>query len=143
LYFCSNRTGRFEVWKMPASGGDPTQVSKDGGFAAVESTDGRILYYSQTRNLGPVLRMPVAGGEPELIIPELRGLFFAVSQRGIYFQTSRDISFWDASSGQIRQVFVPLKSLGIGLAVSPDERSLLFTQVDMDDADLYMIDGLR
>src|ERR1051326_6780017 len=59
IYFCSNRTGRYEVWKMPATGGAPTQVTYSGGFSAVESLDGKCLYYSQTRNYGPVWRMPL------------------------------------------------------------------------------------
>jgi Tol biopolymer transport system component len=33
--------------------------------------------------------------------------------------------------------------MSIGLAVSPDGQSLLFTQVEAGGAELYMIDGLR
>src|ERR1700730_15310243 len=101
LYFCSDRTGRFEVWKMPAWGGKATQGTFNGGFAAVESPDAKYLYYSQTRNFGPVMHMPPGGGTSEHVIPDIRGLFYAVATRGIYFQTNRTISFWDAASGNI------------------------------------------
>jgi Tol biopolymer transport system component len=143
LYFCSNRTGSYEIWKAPASGGQPTQVTFGGGFAAVESPDAKYLYYSQTRNYGPVLRMPLAGGKAEPVIPEIRGLFYAVTSWGIYFQLTHNISFWDSASGRIHEVFTPSKPMSIGLAISPDGQSLLFTQVEADGADLYMIDGLR
>ena len=143
IYFCSDRTGRFEVWKMPAGGGDPVQVTRDGGFSAVESTDGKYLYYSVTRNYGPVMRVPLAGGEPVQIISELRGLFYAVSPRGIYFRSPRAISFWDASSGKITEVLKPPKPTGVGMAISPDGKTLLFTQIELGGRDLYMIDGLR
>jgi Tol biopolymer transport system component len=143
LYFCSDRTGRFEVWKMPPSGGKPTQVTFDGGFSAVESPDAKYLYYSQTRNFGPVMRMPLAGGAAEAVIPEVRGLFYAVTASGIYFQVTRTISFWDAASGKVRDIFTSLKPMGIGMAASPDGRALLFTQVETEGSDLYMIDGLR
>jgi len=142
LYFCSDRTGRFEIWKMPASGGQPTQVTRDGGFAAVESADAAYLYYSQTRNFGPVLRVPLAGGKAEQIIPQLRGLFYAVTPRGIYFQSNRTISFWDMASGRTREILTPPKPMGIGIAASPDGQSLLFTQTETQGADLYLIDGL-
>jgi hypothetical protein len=33
--------------------------------------------------------------------------------------------------------------MGIGLVVSPDEKELLFTQMEAEDTDLYLIDGLR
>ena len=64
IYFCSNRSRRFEIWKMPALGGSATQVTRVGGFAAVESLDSNFLYYSQSRNHVPIWRMPVGGGEP-------------------------------------------------------------------------------
>jgi Tol biopolymer transport system component len=143
LYFCSDRTGRYEIWKIPVSGGEPTQVTFGGGFAAVESADGTHLYYSQTRNYGPVFRIPVAGGEKQEVIPEIRGLFYAVTPRGIYYQSNRAICFWDVSSGRTHEVFTPPKQMGIGLAVSPDGTALLFTQIERRESDLYMIDGLR
>ena len=128
---------------MPASGGQPTQVTFSGGFAAVEALDRKYLYYSQTRNYGPVLRMPLAGGIGKPVIPDIRGLFYAVTSEGIYFQTNHTISFWNSASGRIHDVFTPPKPMSIGLAVSPDGQSLLFTQIEMDGADLYLIDGFR
>jgi DNA-binding beta-propeller fold protein YncE len=118
-------------------------VTFNGGFAAVEAPDGKYLYYSQTRNYGPVMRVPLAGGAAEAVIPDIRGLFYAVTSEGIYFQSERTISFWDSTSGKIREVFTAPKPLSIGMAVSPDGQFLLFTQVEADGSDLYMIDGLR
>ena len=146
IYFVSYRTGRYEVWKVAASGGKPVQVTHDGGFVAVESADGRYLYYSQTRNYGPVFRMPLTGGGPsEEVIPEIRGLFFTVTERGIYFESRSAIWFWDAASRQTIEIFRPAKPMGVGMDVSPDGETLLFTQLDHDTsgADLYLIDGFR
>jgi len=145
IYFVSYRSGRYEVWKVAASGGKPVQVTHDGGFVAVESADGRYLYYSQTRNFGPVFRMPLAGGPSEEVIPDIRGLFFAVTERGVYFQSRSSIWLWDAVSRQTTEVFRPPKPMGVGLDVSPDGQTLLFTQIDRETsgADLYLIDGFR
>jgi Tol biopolymer transport system component len=145
IYFVSYRTGRFEVWKVAASGGKPMQVTHEGGFVAVESTDGRYLYYSQTRNYGPVFRMPIAGGPSEEVIPDIRGLFFTVTPRGIYFESRGAIWFWDEASRQTTEIFRPAKPMGVGMDVSPDGQTLLFTQLDRDTsgADLYLIDGFR
>jgi Tol biopolymer transport system component len=145
IYFVSYRTGRYEVWKVAASGGEPVQVTHDGGFVAVESPDGRYLYYSRTRNYGPVFRMPLAGGPSEEVIPDIRGLFFAVTERGIYFESRDAICFWDAASRQTREIFRPAKPMGVGMDVSPDGQTLLFTQIDRETsgADLYLIDGFR
>jgi Tol biopolymer transport system component len=145
IYFVSYRTGRYEVWKVDAAGGKPVQVTHDGGFVAVESADGRYLYYSQTRNYGPVFRMPLTGGPSEEVIPDIRGLFFTVTERGIYFESRGAIWFWDAASRRTTKIFQPAKPMGVGMDVSPDGQTLLFTQVDRDTsgADLYLIDGFR
>jgi Tol biopolymer transport system component len=47
IYFGSNRTGRYEIYKMSASGGPAVQVIKDGGRVAQESQDGAWVYYSK------------------------------------------------------------------------------------------------
>jgi len=145
IYFVSYRTGRYEVWKVAASGGEAVQVTNHGGFVAVESPDGRYLYYSQTRNSGPVFRMPLAGGPSEEVIPDIRGLFFTVTESGIYFQSRDAICFWEAASRQTREIFRPAKPMGVGMDVSPDGRTLLLTQIDRDTSgsDLYLIDGFR
>jgi Tol biopolymer transport system component len=142
LYFCSNRTGRYEVWKMPAFGGGAVQVTRNGGFAAVESPDSKYLYYSQTRNFGPIWRMRLPDGEPEQVIPEMHGLFYAVTNAGVYFQQNRTICFWDTATRAVRQIFSPPKSIGFGLAISPEQDELLFTQIEQKSTDLYMIDKL-
>src|SRR5262249_13254447 len=41
IYFGSNRSGSFQIWKMPVEGGAAVQVTKFGGFHAVESPDGK------------------------------------------------------------------------------------------------------
>jgi Tol biopolymer transport system component len=49
LYFASDRTGRWEVWKQATSGGQPIQMTHDGGYVAHESRDGKWLYFSKDR----------------------------------------------------------------------------------------------
>jgi Tol biopolymer transport system component len=59
VYFGSTRTGQFHIWKVPVSGGDAVQVSSHAGFRAVESTDGRDLYFSDNPGEPATLwRMP-------------------------------------------------------------------------------------
>ena len=47
IYFASNRGGSLQVWKMPSTGEPAPQVTRHGGFAALESPDGRFLYYAK------------------------------------------------------------------------------------------------
>jgi len=58
IYFASNRTFAYEMWKMPAVGGPAVQVTHKGGFHGLESPDGRFLYYAKSPNLPGLWRVP-------------------------------------------------------------------------------------
>lgn len=49
LYFASDRTGRWEVWKQATTGAKAIQITRNGGYAARESRDGKWLYFSKDR----------------------------------------------------------------------------------------------
>ena len=49
IYFRSNRSGKDEIWKMPRGGGAATQVTQAGGFEALETLDGKTLYFVRAR----------------------------------------------------------------------------------------------
>ena len=53
IYFASNRSGAWQVWRTRSEGGGPDeQVTKLGGFAALETPDGAYLYYAKHRSSG-------------------------------------------------------------------------------------------
>src|SRR5439155_9004156 len=87
IYFNSSRSGSREIWKAPAGGGAPVQVTNRGGFECFASPDGRFLYYSKAQRAG-IWRAPVDGG-PEIELPELRPIaryrYWAGTAAGIYF----------------------------------------------------------
>jgi Tol biopolymer transport system component len=60
IYFDSGRTGEQQVWKIPEAGGDSIQVTRDGGFAPLESPDRKFIYY--TKNLGGDKRLETPRG---------------------------------------------------------------------------------
>jgi Tol biopolymer transport system component len=45
IYFASNKTGKSEVWRMPAKGGSPVRVTSNGGTNPIESPNGDKLFY--------------------------------------------------------------------------------------------------
>jgi Tol biopolymer transport system component len=69
IYFTSNRSGQFEVWKMPPDpGASATQVTFNGGFAAIESIDEQTLYYTKGSS---IWKAPTAGGPETKIVSHL------------------------------------------------------------------------
>jgi Tol biopolymer transport system component len=88
LYFCSRRTGRWEVWKQPAAGGAAPQVTQSGGFAPMESEDGRFLYYAKRGPGNGLWRTPVEGGPETAVLasPDDRMWgYWTLAPAGLYY----------------------------------------------------------
>ena len=66
IYFGSNRSGRFEIWKMRRDGSGATQVTKNGGQTAQESPDRRSLYYAKNGSPTTIWRLSLDVG-PEVV----------------------------------------------------------------------------
>jgi Tol biopolymer transport system component len=149
IYFGSGRSGRVEVWKMPAAGGPAAQVTRNGGMGAFESADGKYLYYD--RNLGgyggagSLYRMPVEGGQEVEVVPRLQDYnFFGVTAKGVYFMPdSRTIRFLDPGSGRVSTLATLEKDAGNGLCVSPDDRFVVWAQQDHVFSELMLVDNFR
>jgi Tol biopolymer transport system component/DNA-binding winged helix-turn-helix (wHTH) protein len=150
IYFGSNRTGRIEVWRMPAAGGAASQVTRQGGLAAIESHDGFLYYSKDGSSPTSIWRVPVDGGAEVRVVDGLSySLNFAVSARGLYLIALNDspdrpsVDFFDFSTRQ-RSTLVRLdKRFWFGMALSPDERSLVFPLVDSAGSNLMLVDKFR
>jgi Tol biopolymer transport system component/DNA-binding winged helix-turn-helix (wHTH) protein len=86
IYFSSNRTGEWQLWRRNMTTGHETQITKGGGISAFESYDGSSLYYAKLDS-GGLWRRPVDGGTEERISGDLHlGYWgaYAVTEPGIY-----------------------------------------------------------
>ena len=152
IYFASDRTGRFEVWRVPAEGGDAEQVTDQGGYTCFESFDGRMLYYAKAPiPRQPLFARPTGGGPETRVVDEILGRSFAVAEDGLYFFARTDIPgvtslrFLDVARGRSRQVarLDVMVAPGLGLTVSPDRKTILFTAFKPNNADLMLIENFR
>ncbi len=152
VYFASNRTGRFEIWRVAVGGGTEEQLTRDGGVVPFESIDGRTLYY-QARPDGPVLARATSGGGLRTVSPGApawqgwavgsRGIFHVVcATPGAPASRQQTLRYWDAASGQDRLVATLEAEWIGGLSVSPDGQSLLYGR-GMFTTDLMMIENFR
>jgi Tol biopolymer transport system component len=138
IYFTSNRSGEWQIWKHDLASGKKTRITDQGGISALESYDGSTLYYTK-REFGGLWRRPLSGGQEVRVTDALHlGYWggFAVSENGIYFldaeATSRPtICYYDIRTGRSNPVLpldrMPTPSIP-SLTASRDGRTILFGQ---------------
>ncbi|HTR25184.1 MAG TPA: winged helix-turn-helix domain-containing protein [Terriglobales bacterium] len=153
IYFASNRSGSWQVWKRTADGGSPVQVTSNGGFAPIESADGKYLYYTKYDSPG-AFRVPVSGGEEVKILdepPQGYWGYFTVGTDGLYFAGDNGnhkpgLKFYDFATKKTSVVTALDKDPyygAPGLAVSPDGRSVLYVQLDEGRDNLMLAENFR
>jgi Tol biopolymer transport system component/DNA-binding winged helix-turn-helix (wHTH) protein len=148
IYFASTVNRQFQVWKIPASGGEAVQVTRKGGMVAFESRDGKTLYYTKhdEGESGALYRMPVGGGEEEVVAPSVAGRNFAIGASGVYFMErgrEQDLVRYMPFATRKAKTIAAMPLRGNGIAISPDERSLLVSQTDQRATDLMLVENFR
>jgi Tol biopolymer transport system component len=149
VYFTSRRTGRDEVWKVPAGGGEVGQVTRNGGGTAFESPDGKFVYYTKGDYSGSLWKMQVTGGEESLVLPSVVARAFFPVNEGIYFipepgtDRKSSIQFLSFATAQVKVIAWLSAKPGEGLSISPDGHSFLFSQIDKADSDLMLVENFH
>jgi len=155
IYFASTRSGSWQIWKVNAAGGDPVQITQNGGLKAWESSDGSVVYYSsESAGQSAIWRMPVPGGAPTLVLRLPRntpwGGEWILKPEGIYWVNQRPaselaIEFLSFATGRSAPAIVPRGQYdhGSGFSLSRDGRWAVFSQMDYHGSDIMMIDMSR
>ena len=120
------------------------------GVFASESADGQFLYFSKYE---VVWKVPLKGGEETRVLDKPAGddwWNWALTQDGIYFfdppkrESKPAIKFLAFATGKITVIAVedtPVPSLG--LTVSPDSRSILFTRLVPGESRIMLMKNFR
>jgi len=152
IYFGSGRSGKDQVWKVPAGGGTAVQITKQGGAYAVESPDGKFVYYSLESAEGgdntELRRVPVEGGEETRIIESVCPQDFSVVERGIYYFSgwrNPSVRCFHFATRKVETVAKVEGWVAWGLSVSPDSRWLLYSASESGSgqSELMMVEKFR
>jgi Tol biopolymer transport system component/DNA-binding winged helix-turn-helix (wHTH) protein len=151
IYFASNQGKKsFQLWRVPANGGVPLQVTKDGGFAAFESFDGRFVFYTKRSQRG-IWKVPRDGGPETAVLqepgPDLWSNW-AVTARGIYFVDSGKgphptVQFLDFATSEIHTISNLEMPAFFGFDVSPDGATIIYSQEDRNEHDIMLLKNFR
>jgi Tol biopolymer transport system component len=155
IYFESTRNGRLEIWRMPSAGGEPTQITHEGGIMPFESVDGEVIYYLKqiSETMFEVWKVPVSGGDETRVDGPVDAFQFAVVVDGIYFgqagtrvfvgSRGNSLKFFSFARGTTEKVCDIKYSLENGLSVSPDGRYALMTLIDPEVCDLMLVENFH
>jgi Tol biopolymer transport system component len=151
IYFSSDRGTGMQVWKVPAEGGTPTQLTRNGGFRARESIDGKSVYFWRA---GSIWRMAVEGGEETQVLPLGVRTIWTIAASGFYLldpevKTAPAIELFRFDT-QVRTLVLKLPGepgdyvWEVGsFAVSPDERWILYEHRDQRETDIILVENFR
>jgi Tol biopolymer transport system component len=158
IYFASPRSGRSEIWKVAANGGDSVQVTFQGGREAFESQDGKSLYYTKDNQPGLWIK-PISGGNEAQLLSSVQTYRWARTEKGIYFADPNQLPVFNyvAASSQAcnvnfynfktRRTSTVLKlerglpsDTGV-LTATPDGRKLVTVELDNAGSDLVLVDS--
>ncbi|HTS27773.1 MAG TPA: protein kinase [Bryobacteraceae bacterium] len=148
IYFGTIKNLRLEVSKAPKSGGPPRPVTTNGGHVAMESTDGKFVYYTKTPGNSALWRAPVDGGGETQVLPSVVNWAFRVAESGIYFAGrapagDNAIQFLNFASGQVQLLTSAARPGGGNFSVSPDGRFALYTQREVSRSELMLVENFR
>lgn len=151
LYFASNRTGRYEVYRVPAPRNGvaipaPEQITTEGGSSPQLSPFENVMIYRDSRQeyrrMNLATHLSEAPPEIEIVTPPIPGpgnLSYAMLREG----NAGFLVRFDWRTGVYENLFRPRFTRPAGMARSPDGRSVLFVSVDHSDSDLILVDDLR
>ena len=155
IYFASTRAGVTpDVWRIPAGGGEATQITRSGGFEPKESKDGQFLFYLDhypgMSGTARLRRRPVAGGQDSMVLDHVRPFLWAVTHSGIVFVTREaDLDAIDVYRFGEERV-TRMGRLGFRIpwtyshmTVSDDGRWAVATEMVRFDSDLMLLDNFR
>ena len=147
IYFSSNRSGRQNIWKVPASGGVASQVTLNEGFECTFSPDGQFLYYTKHNGKPGLWRLSLVSDD-DRPVPGLDGLntrSWQGTAKGIYFVlagTPPVLRFFDFATQKTNLIrILPAQPVGTyrGLSVSPDGQSILYAQKEDSRANVMLV----
>ncbi|HKR27732.1 MAG TPA: winged helix-turn-helix domain-containing protein [Acidobacteriaceae bacterium] len=154
IYFSSNRGGSaFHVWKVGVKEGAassiPVQISTSVGFNATESLDGRFVLFANPPNPG-IWSVSSDGGSKEKIWngpgPDLWSNW-TLARTGLYLlapaKPGPEVEFLNLETHRISRISKLDKPSFYGLSLSPDGKSLIYSQQDRNDHGILLIKNFR
>jgi Tol biopolymer transport system component len=148
IYFALQRSG-YELWKLPAAGGTPIQITQNGGLWPEESPDGKFLYYFRDRAIWQ--QDLVKGMERHIADISENGEDWHLCGSDICYAdrsspTAGHLVRFNTSNGSQHPTpvdFGPQVGASLGIDVSADGRWLVYTRADSTQSDVMLVENFH
>jgi eukaryotic-like serine/threonine-protein kinase len=151
IYFTSNRTGNYRIWKCPVNAGEAVQISPDEsreGWHSLESQDGKWLF-SMDFEKNKIWKYFLENRQKQLFLDNVLSFNWALSEDGMYYlqeslSTGESVMYFKnfATNNTKKLASIKLKNLW-NFSISPDRRSFLVTEEQSEDYDIYLVENFQ
>jgi serine/threonine protein kinase len=132
-----------QLWKVPAAGGSPVQITRAGGSVPAESPDGRTVYYmKEDAPLTSLWAVPAGGGVERQILPAIFSHNVVPRREGIYFIPGPEkpaVWFFDFGAQKMSKLASIKAPPAYGMDVSKDGRVAVVPVYTDTGGDIMMI----
>jgi Tol biopolymer transport system component/DNA-binding winged helix-turn-helix (wHTH) protein len=149
VYFSSDRTGDWQIWRHALDTGAEVQVTTNGGFDAMEASDGTSLIYVGDRGPTEIRRLSLRRPHDDVPLASLGpGMWHAWTvSRGDLFYLKRSSSAsatlyrLDLRSGKPQALGETAQATNDSISTSPDGRWVLFARRSNTNSSIMIVDG--
>jgi dipeptidyl aminopeptidase/acylaminoacyl peptidase len=152
IYFTTQKDGG-SAWRVRANGADPQEIIRGAIEAGVrESADGQLLFQRADSRApiegGPLLAMPIGGGESRQLVECVRRSTFVATDSGIYYVPCVDgdtqpLHFRNSLTGR-DEVRGTLEQRALeGLSSTPDGQVIYYPREIRSSSDLGLIEHFK
>ena len=148
IYFTSNRSGEFQIWKISTSGDNLNQLTSSGGYGPHISADGKWIYYTRSESVSPIYKIPATGGD-EILAGNIRVYWYdwCLGKNEIYYVNRKQgrtaIEFLDLRDNRsVHIADVDIRGWSF-LNISTDNKYLLYSHVDYSDSDIMLVENFQ
>jgi Tol biopolymer transport system component/DNA-binding winged helix-turn-helix (wHTH) protein len=157
IYFSSLHTGTWQIWKISTLTKEVIQVTHHDGLQGQVSPDGKVVYYqkperpsdSSSYSKPGIWTVSSQGGPERLLLPEANW-HWQVRPEGIYYVDNLAkphplLQLFRFATGKVTTIgHLDKPAAGApGLCISPDGRTLLYSQIDSDTSDLMLVKNAK
>ena len=157
IFFASNRSGTWQVWKLPAgvveSAQSPAkQVTAEGGFAPQAAPGGEEIFYAKGHDVPGIWRVAVNGGREQQVLAQTAigsaGLWALASPRVLLHMVplpNGEISIAQLDVGtNLDRTLAKLSRRPLlwdsGFSLAPDGEHLIYSTSERDGSDLILVE---